>query len=129
MTTHTMTIQVHRTNLLTANQRLHWATRARMTRVLREKGSMSARAFGLPVMSSAVVNVYVTYPDRRARDVANLHPTAKAVIDGVVSDAKRLPNDTDEHLKGPFLWHDEGRTTRYPGLYVFRFEFEEVEAA
>lgn len=37
----------------------------------------------------------------RRRDVGNLYPTVKACLDGIVSDAKVLPDDDDRHVVGP----------------------------
>jgi|GEM_PF-715921 len=99
----TMTLTVHATNLLTANQRAHWAVRARLTRTLRHAAAISARAQGIEPMRRAHLTVHVSWPDRRRRDVHNVMPTIKAIVDGLVQDAGVLPDDDDTHLTGPDL--------------------------
>ena len=47
MSRHTLTIGVHKALWLTANQRLHWSTRMRRTRMLRAYAASEARIHGL----------------------------------------------------------------------------------
>lgn len=95
-----MEVTVHAVNLLTANQRLHHQQRARATRVLRHAGCVNAHAAGIPRHERAHVTVTVAWPDRRRRDVLNIAPTVKALIDGM-TDAGCWPDDDDAHLIGP----------------------------
>ena len=95
-----MTVTVHAANLLTANQRLHYHRRAEVTRILRHTAALSAEAQGVGTFDRAHVVVTVTWPDRRRRDVLNIAPTVKALIDGM-TDAGCWPDDNDAHLVGP----------------------------
>ncbi len=129
----TVTVSVHRAHLMSANHRKHWRTQRAQTRVLRQLAWAEARrALGPscvpsqlhPLMVRAQIDVHVTWPDRRRRDVANVHPTVKALVDGLVQDAHLLPDDDDEHLTGPFL-HPTHDRTGVPGLTRFRIEIQE----
>ncbi|MGS2641710.1 hypothetical protein [Streptosporangium sp. G12] len=86
--------------LLNANQRLHHAPRARLTAALRAAGRQAAEDAQVPALGRA--HIYGCYrpPDRRRRDVGNLYPSFKALIDGCV-DYGVLPDDDDTHLIGP----------------------------
>lgn len=88
------------TPLLNANQRIHWRQRAARTRVLRDAALVLARAARMPRLERAYVIAEYRPPDRRRRDVANLYPSFKACIDGIVS-AGVLPDDSDTYLTGP----------------------------
>ena len=117
-----MVVTIHATNLLTANQRKHWAAKAAIVRVLRHTGAMNAHAQGIPVMERAHLTVIVSWPDRRRRDVSNLAPTVKALVDGIVSDAHRLPDDDDTHLSGPD-YRVTSETSGIKGVTRLRFVF------
>lgn len=97
-------VNVARANLLTANQRMHWAQKSRRTRNLRELAAWSAHhEANAPSYEKRVrIVVGVAYPDARRRDVHNLMPTVKACIDGLV-DAGWLTDDSDKYLQGPDL--------------------------
>lgn len=99
-----MLVAAHET--LNANQRLHWAQRAKISKAIRWQAyGKAAQALinnPLGVFDRGHVTVWVAYPDRRRRDVHNLYPTIKAAIDGIV-DAGVLPDDSDKHLIGPDL--------------------------
>lgn len=82
----------------------HWAVKGRKARALRARGALAWRLAGSPRMDRVRCAVHVYYPDRRKRDVANLHPTVKALVDGMVA-AGLLPDDDDAHLTGPHLEH------------------------
>jgi crossover junction endodeoxyribonuclease RusA len=76
---------------LTANQRLHWAARAKLTREIRYAAAVWFHTFG-PVKRCEVSLIwYVT--DARRRDADNAFPTLKAACDGIV-DAGIVPDDT-----------------------------------
>lgn len=95
MTTQSMSLTVHRSNLLTSNQRRHYHDTGRATKVLRITGKLNAQSQELRPMTRVHVHVFVGWPDRRRRDVPNLWPTVKALIDGIV-DAGILPDDNDD---------------------------------
>lgn len=85
---------------LSANDRLHWNTRARITRMWRSTASWQAR--GLPKMDGAHIVCELRLHGRYRRDAGNWAPTAKAVVDGLV-DAQVLPDDNDDTITGPDL--------------------------
>jgi crossover junction endodeoxyribonuclease RusA len=107
--------------ILNANQRLHWSKRAAMTKLLRVEASLHAH--GLAPMQRAHLTVAVGWPDKRRRDVSNIAPTFKACIDGFVSDAGLLPDDSDTYLVGPDL---RPYVAGVKGYVVLTFTFEEI---
>lgn len=112
--------------LINANQRLHWRRKAERTKHWREVGhyaGKSAMRNGLLVpMERAHMTVWFAWPDARRRDVGNLAPTVKALLDGLV-DAGVLPDDDDAHLLGPDLRRNPEK--RPVGIGI---EFRELEA-
>lgn len=48
----------------------------------------------------AHIEITMTWPDRKRRDVNNWQPTAKAIVDGLVKGGL-LPDDDDTHVTGP----------------------------
>lgn len=88
--------------LLNANDRLVREQETRMTKMLRETGRNLARAARIPRLQAAHV-IYVVHLNTRASkgDPGNLAPTAKALIDGAIGDAKVLPDDNSRYLTGP----------------------------
>lgn len=110
---------------LSANGRIHWSVRKSRTKVLRDKAHVAAMTAHIPKMGCAHLTIIVTWPDRRRRDVANLAPTFKALIDGFVQDAGLLPDDDDTHLIGPDLrvvWATSGT----PRLAWLRFDWADL---
>lgn len=96
-------IPLTRSKLLSANDKMHWAARSRLTKQLRQWGYLLGRE-GEGVarlgLTHARVEVEFAYPDRRRRDRSNLAPTVKALMDGLI-DAGLLPDDADRFLDGP----------------------------
>lgn len=83
---------------LNANDREHWAPRARKVRAWRS----AAHAGGARFANTAPpgrkdVFVRLDVPDKRRRDPANYAPTIKAIIDGL-TDAGWWPDDTPEYV-------------------------------
>lgn len=108
--------------ILNANQRMHWAPKAAIVRNLRAMGKIAAR--GCTPMDRAHLIVRVGWPDKRARDVDNISPTIKALVDGIVGDGGLLPGDDDAHLIGPDKRpYVAGKT----GILVLDFEFHSVD--
>lgn len=97
---HTITFELTRADMLTANDRPHYQQRATITRNLRNRAAIQAPAAHIPARDRAHVTVTVHWPDHRRRDVLNLAPTVKALIDGM-TDAGCWPDDDDRHLIGP----------------------------
>lgn len=96
-------IPLTRSKLLSANDKMHWAARSRITKQLRQWGYLLGRE-GEGVarlgLTHARVEMEFAYPDRRRRDRSNLAPTVKAIMDGLI-DAGLLPDDADRFLDGP----------------------------
>jgi len=127
----TVRIPVHlRDEALSANGRQHWRVRATRARILRNKSRLmhasAAREVGQLHPQRLHLTVHVTWPDRRRRDVANLSPTIKALVDGAI-DAHVLPDDDDRHLIGPDLRVAQA-VTDAPGLAVLVFEWAAAPA-
>lgn len=120
----TITLRLHPSEVLNANQRPHWAHKARLTASLRARATIAWRQAGSPQMSRARCTLTVDYPNRRKREVDNLQPTWKALIDGMVNPGVRglLPDDSDDYLRGPHA--EPGDVT--PGFFTFTFHFEEL---
>ena len=120
----TITIALLPRETLNANQRMHWAAKARLTASLRARATIAWRQAGSPQMSRARLIVDLGYPDRRKRDAHNLMATVKPLLDGMVSPGMRgiLDDDDDAHLEGPDL--RVGDVT--PGFFTFTFRFEEL---
>lgn len=94
---------------LSTNQRMHWAPKARLTKVWRMLARTHARAAGLP---KGLDRVYVTATVHKTRggrwDAHNLQPTAKAAMDGLV-DYGLIEDDDNTRLTGPDMRAGEKR--------------------
>lgn len=82
---------------LTANQRLHWAKRARITRQIRKETALLCKTAKLPALERAKARIVYVPRDRRRRDPSNLMPTQKAAIDGLVT-AGIIRDDNPRYL-------------------------------
>lgn len=87
--------------LLNSNQRLHPMVKARLTKLLRRAGHKAAVAVGLPRLERVYVVGELRPTDRRKRDPGNWYPSAKAAVDGAMTDAGVLVDDDSAHLVGP----------------------------
>ena len=120
---------VHPGAILSANQRMHWARRSSLTRDLRARAAYTWMQQGRPRLDRARCVVDVSYPDRRRRDVDNLTPTVKALIDGLVHPGQGvrglLPDDSDAYLVGP-----DKRPTGVPtpGWFTFHLHFTAIHS-
>lgn len=87
--------------LISANQRIHWTKRARVTRYWRDRAHAAARAAGPLTFDRARITVTFRFPTAHRRDVSNLYPyCVKALVDGCV-DAGLLGDDDDTRVIGP----------------------------
>ena len=99
---------------LSANDRMHWAEKARRTKALRQIG---AWADDLPTgLGATHVAAFIGYPRNGKADPANAAPTVKALIDGMV-DAGVWPDDDSTHVLGPTYLRDPKTTD---GTYSVR---------
>ena len=116
MSTYTLTIPAP-AEFITANQRHHWAERARLTRAWRNAALIYARQAHLPHLQKAHIVATVHKTHRRPYDAHNLVLTAKACVDGLVTGKGRvkgyglLPDDSNDHLIGPDMRAGEPRDT------------------
>lgn len=89
---------------LNANDREHWAPRARKVRTWRSAAAVEAYRYtlagGLGRTRTWPMDVHFRFdvPDKRRRDPANYAPTCKALIDGM-TDAGWWPDDTPEYVR------------------------------
>lgn len=114
---------IHKDLVLNANKKLHWAPKAEKVRALKLMGRLRHRT--LPKFSRVRMDVLVSYPDGRSRDVANLHPTMKHYLDGLVDQHPVtklgqgiLPDDNDRFFKGPYL-DPSGVKSRIKDNFIF----------
>lgn len=98
---------------LSANDRMHWATKARTTRMIRDLAAISARKAEIPAVEHVNVRLVWVVSDRRRRDTDNTYPTFKAMCDGLV-DAGIVPDDTPEYMTklAPVIRYEQGGTAR-----------------
>lgn len=85
--------------LINANDRLHFQAKAKLTRTWRDLARLSARGT-LTGFHHAHITVTYRFPTNHRREVSNLQPTSKAIVDGLV-DAGVLVDDDDDHVTGP----------------------------
>jgi Holliday junction resolvase RusA-like endonuclease len=119
--TSSITIRIHRTNLLTSNQRHHYRVIAERTHALRALAKTQAQTTHPPRYERAFVTAWVSWPNRsRTRDVWNLGPTIKACIDGL-TDAGLWDDDDDTRIVGPLPLVTR-ETSGTPNIITLRFE-------
>jgi crossover junction endodeoxyribonuclease RusA len=82
---------------LTANQRLHWAEKAKRTKEVRQAVGWGVKAAKIPPSKHIAVWLNYATGDQRRRDPSNLMPTQKAALDGVV-DAGIVSDDDPRHV-------------------------------
>lgn len=97
MTTTTAIVQLPwATPPLSMNDRMHWATKARITAGIRRDTHMLADDSQLPRgLDHVTVALHYRPRDRRRRDADNLVPILKACCDGL-TDYGLVPDDTPE---------------------------------
>lgn len=102
---------------LTANQRLHYMAKARITKKLRTIGEQQGRLFVFEHGKQSHVHVWMEWvvTDARRRDSDNTVPTLKALCDGLV-DAGVVPDDTPAYMTKhmPSILIDKTR----PGVWL-----------
>lgn len=87
---------------LSANDRSHWATKARSVAAVRGLVKSLATRAGIPPMQRCQVEVIWVVKDKRRRDVDNPLYFYKAICDGLGADkgvsAHIVPDDTPEYM-------------------------------
>lgn len=104
-----LTFDLARAQMISDNDRLHWAVEARRVTYLRRLSALQkrSRAGDLHMPLAQCVATWQA-PTRRAFDSANWNPTVKALVDGVCTGPTKrrwpsalLPDDDNAHLVGP----------------------------
>ena len=95
---------------LNSNQRLHWAEKARRTRIWRytAHGAVLAQCAGLTFTVPVRIVVTIHKPRAGRYDATNWAPTGKALIDGLV-DSGLLEDDDNTRVIGPDMRAGEKR--------------------
>lgn len=92
---------------LSANDRAHWATKARATAEVRNLVVALARQARIPQLQRVQVEVVWVVSDKRRRDADGPDPLCKAIYDGLGADrgvsARIVPDDTPEWMQKPRL--------------------------
>ena len=107
---------------INANHRYgHWAQKAKLTKAWREQAETQAILHGGYFVGRVHITVTVHKTSNRAYDVANLAPTAKAIVDGLVS-AGVLVDDSNAHVVGPDMRAGEKRDAACVVVTINRIE-------
>jgi hypothetical protein len=86
--------------LLNSNHRRHWSVHNRITQEIKDSTIMMARVQKVPPLKRVhIVGVHRPV-NSRVRDAANMYPSFKACVDGLVK-AGVLSNDDDARVVGP----------------------------
>lgn len=96
----TLTIDIPPNEWMSANDRGHWAAKAKRTRALRHRAAWAARQARLTVPTPVLVVAHIGYPRNGKADPGNAAPTVKALLDGL-TDAGVWPDDDSTHVIGP----------------------------
>lgn len=87
---------------LSANDRAHWATRARSIATVRAQVKDLAYEALIPHLGRVQVEIIWVVNDRRRRDADNTAPFAKAIFDGLAADtgvsAHIVPDDAPQYM-------------------------------
>lgn len=116
--TQTLTIDIPADHWQSSNQRLHHMERARRTRHVRTLAAMLGRRHLTIETGPIHVMAFIASPKASRADVGNSYPTVKACVDGALTDAGIIPDDSDKHLIGPDMRRDA--PTKVKGLYRVR---------
>lgn len=104
---------------LSANDRSHWAVKAKSTAEVRALVKYLAWAAGIEPMQRCQVEIIWVVADRRRRDSDNAAPFAKAIFDGLAADkgvsAHIVPDDAPEFMTKlmPRIEHRPGATSHF----------------
>lgn len=113
-------IRLAAADVLSLNQRKHWAQASGKRRAIRQLAEQTARFSRAPHLQRARLVIHVAFPDRRRRDPHNYMATAKPIVDGLV-DAGVLPDDDHTHLAGPDMRAAKDLTRKRMGQPVYEF--------
>lgn len=106
----------NKTQWLNANRNNHWGDKAPAVRTWREAARKEATRANIPTNLAAVtIDCYIYKNNKNHYDPANLAPTFKAIVDGLVENYGILPNDSYEYLDGPHPHHGGHIEKPHPG--------------
>lgn len=108
-------------NHLSMNQRLSHHPRNDRTQYWRQHVRALAKNQRVGKVGRARVEVWFRFPVNQRREVANLQPTSKAIVDGLV-DAGVFEDDRDELVIGP-----DNRRTWPNGPHEVRIRIYKLE--
>lgn len=131
----TLTIDLHKTEILNANHRHHWHEKARRTATIRNKAMTARLQNRAPRLDRAHCLALLEFTDRRTRDANNYADTIKPAIDGIVSGPphtphwphRLLPDDDSNHLIGPDIRIGHNPALR-PGWTRLTLTFHKIPA-
>jgi len=107
---------------INANHRYgHWAQKAKLTRAWREQAETQAILHGGYFVGRVHITITVHKTTNRSYDANNLQPTAKAIVDGLVS-AGVLADDSNEFVVGPDMRAGEKRDAACVVVTINRIE-------
>lgn len=95
-----------------------------LTQEWREIAMVRARAAKLPqgLVDRVFIEAFIHPADNRSYDAQNLYPTAKAIVDGLVTGKGKitgygmLPDDSNRHVVGPICL--PGEPLQRPGVTI-----------
>ena len=115
----------HHKEMLNANDRPHWAQKAKITAYLRQIGRLKAQE-GKSIRYSKerpcglVVTIYA--PSKRRMDPPNFYPTVKALVDGM-TDAGLWTDDNHEVIQ--YMTFEYGGLSGIDRKYKITIEVKE----
>lgn len=111
--------------MLNANDRPHWAQKAKITAYLRQIGRLKVSegkytAYTKKRPCGLVVTIYA--PTKRRMDPPNFYPTVKALVDGM-TDAGLWEDDNHDIIK--YMTFEFGGLSQIKDKYKIEIEVEE----
>ena len=92
-----------RSPLLNSNDRDHWRVTSPIVKAWRANAEAAALATKLPKgLAKIRIDGQVIKPRAGKYDAMNFYPTAKAIVDGLVTYGL-VADDSNEYVQGPFL--------------------------
>lgn len=102
---------------LSANDRPHWAKRARIVAQIRSDVGWLLKAAKIPPQDRIAVELHYRPKDRQRRDGENLAPTLKPAIDATV-DAGIVPDDTAQYVDAAMPRIHPAEPGRPPSMWL-----------
>ncbi|HEM9634193.1 TPA: hypothetical protein U3L57_000096 [Streptococcus agalactiae] len=113
--------------MLNANDRPHWAQKAKITAYLRHIGRLKGlEGKSIPYTNKRPCGLIITIfsPTKRRLDPPNLYPTIKALVDGL-TDAGIWEDDNHEVIK--YMTFEYGGLSHIKDKYRISFEIRDEE--